>query len=86
MARAWDIDEVHEGGGGHLSASAIPTAFILAQYARTKISGKTLIVAVATDLHGRWGVECAPATGTRGQGRRPCRETSGVSLKDLTAD
>ncbi len=41
MARAWDIDEVHEGGGGHLSASVVPTAFILAQYAQTKISTLT---------------------------------------------
>lgn len=52
MARAWDIDEVHEGGGGHLSASVIPTAFILAQYSGKPISGKELIVsvAIATDL------------------------------------
>jgi len=52
MARAWDIDDVHEAGGGHLSASLVPTAFILAEYARTKITGKDLILAVAigTDL------------------------------------
>ena len=52
MARAWDIDDVHEGGGGHLGATIVTTAFILAQYARRKISGKDLIlaIAVATDL------------------------------------
>lgn len=37
MARAWDIDDVHEGGGGHLSASLVPTAFILAEYGRQKL-------------------------------------------------
>lgn len=52
MARAWDIDDVHEAGGGHLGASLVPTAFILAEYAQRKITGKDLIlaVAIATDL------------------------------------
>ena len=55
MARAWDFDDVHEGGGGHLSASIIPTAFVLAQGAPGKVSGKTflLAVALATDLVAR---------------------------------
>jgi 2-methylcitrate dehydratase PrpD len=52
MARAWDFDDVHEAGGGHLGASIIPTAFILAEYAPEKITGKDLILAIAlgTDL------------------------------------
>ena len=52
MARAWDIDDVHEAGGGHLSASLVPTALILAEYVGRRISGKELILAVAigTDL------------------------------------
>jgi len=51
-ARAWDFDDVHEGGGGHICASIIPTAFVLAQYSGRKISGKTLMLAIAlgTDL------------------------------------
>ena len=47
MARAWDLDDDHEGGGGHLCGSLIPTAMVLAQYAPTKISGRELILAVA---------------------------------------
>jgi len=52
MARAWDIDDVHEGGGGHICASLVPTAFILAEYAQAKVSGKDFIsvIAIATDL------------------------------------
>jgi 2-methylcitrate dehydratase PrpD len=52
MARAWDIDDVHEPGGGHLSASVIPTAFILAEHAQKKVTGRDLILAsaIGTDL------------------------------------
>ncbi len=55
MARAWDFDEVHEGGGGHLCASVIPTALVLAQCAGGKVSGKTLLLSLvlATDLIAR---------------------------------
>ncbi len=52
MARAWDIDDVHEGGGGHLGATIVTTAFVLAQYAGKKISGQNLMLGIAlgTDL------------------------------------
>jgi 2-methylcitrate dehydratase PrpD len=52
MARAWDIDDVHEPGGGHLSASIVPTAFILAEHAQKKVTGRGLILAsaIGTDL------------------------------------
>lgn len=54
-ARAWDFDDVHEGGGGHTCASIVPTAFVLAQYARKKVSGRELMLAIAigTDLAAR---------------------------------
>src|SRR5688572_27044343 len=55
MARGWDIDHVHEGGGGHFSASIVPTAFTIAEYVKRPISGKEFItaIAIATDLVAR---------------------------------
>lgn len=55
MARAWDFDEVHEGGGGHLCASVVPTAFVLAQCAPQPVSGREFLLGLvlATDLIAR---------------------------------
>src|SRR3954468_4511368 len=47
MARAWELDEAHENRGGHLSSSLVPTAFVFAQGAAKKITGRELILAVA---------------------------------------
>ena len=47
MARALDFGEVHEGGGGHLAETFVPVGFILAEYAKRRVSGKEYILAVA---------------------------------------
>lgn len=59
MARARDIDDVHEPGGGHLSATFVPTLFVLAEHAPRPISGKDYILAMAlgTDFSAR--IRCA---------------------------
>ncbi len=48
MARARDLDDVHEQGGGHLGATFVPAAYVLAEYANKAISGKDLILAIAS--------------------------------------
>jgi 2-methylcitrate dehydratase PrpD len=48
MARARDMDDVHEAGGGHLGASFVPAALALAELAQRKVSGREFIVAIAT--------------------------------------
>ncbi len=56
MARARDLDEVHYGGGGHLGATLVPSALVIAEYSKAlkgrAISGRTLILAyaIAADL------------------------------------
>lgn len=62
MARARDLDDVHEGGGGHLAATFVPAALILAEYAGRPVSGKELILAIAlgSDLSCR--LRCAMLT------------------------
>jgi len=56
MARARDLDEVHYGGGGHLGATLVPSALVIAEYCKffkgQAISGKELILAyaIAADL------------------------------------
>ncbi|MBI2858563.1 MAG: MmgE/PrpD family protein [Chloroflexi bacterium] len=54
-ARAWDLDDDHEGGMGHVSASTVPAALALAEYVRRPVSGKEFILvnALCTELHGR---------------------------------
>ncbi|MBI2831986.1 MAG: MmgE/PrpD family protein [Chloroflexi bacterium] len=51
MARALDFDDVHESGGGHINATMVPSALIIAEYSKTvkgrPISGKELIAALA---------------------------------------
>jgi 2-methylcitrate dehydratase PrpD len=56
MARARDLDEVHYGGGGHLGATLVPSALVIAEYSKLfkgqAVSGRTLILAyaIAADL------------------------------------
>lgn len=59
MARALDLDDVHEAGGGHLSASFVPASLVLAEYIKKPIHGRDLILAfaVGSDLSCR--LRCA---------------------------
>lgn len=56
MARARDLDDVHYGGGGHVGANIVPSAFVIAEYSKKckdrAIHGKELILAgaIAADL------------------------------------
>lgn len=51
MARARDLDEAHYGGGGHVGATIVPSAFVLAEYSKMfkgrAINGKDFILAHA---------------------------------------
>lgn len=47
MARALDLDDVHEAGGGHLSATVVPISLILAEYIGRPIKGKDAVLAIA---------------------------------------
>jgi 2-methylcitrate dehydratase PrpD len=51
MARARDLDEVHYGGGGHLGATLVPSAFTIAEYCKLvkqrAVHGKDFIAALA---------------------------------------
>lgn len=47
MARAIDLDGVHEAGGGHLPATFVPVSLIMAEYMQRPIHGKDLILAFA---------------------------------------
>jgi 2-methylcitrate dehydratase PrpD len=51
MARARDLDDVHQKGGGHLGANTVPPAFAISEYSKwvkgKAIHGKDLILAVA---------------------------------------
>jgi len=57
MARARDLDDVHEMGGRHVSASLVPAALAVSEYGKMikgkVINGKSLILALAlgSDLH-----------------------------------
>ncbi|UCH08141.1 MAG: MmgE/PrpD family protein [Deltaproteobacteria bacterium] len=68
MARARDLDEVHYGGGGHLGANIVPSAFVMAEYSKMHkektINGKDLILAhaIAADLLCRIPKAYAPGT------------------------
>ncbi len=62
MARALDFDDVHDTGGGHLSATFIPVSLVLAEYIKRPIKGRDLILAIAigSDLSCR--LRCAMTT------------------------
>lgn len=51
MARARDLDDVHEPAAMHLSAAIVPSAFVISEYSRSirnrLINGKDFIVAIA---------------------------------------
>jgi len=47
MARARDLDDVHEAGGGHLSATFVPASLVLAEHAERPVSGKEVILGIA---------------------------------------
>jgi len=51
MARARDLDDVHQKGGGHLGANIVPPAFVISEYSKLlkgkAIHGKDFISAVA---------------------------------------
>lgn len=51
MARARDLDDVHEQAGMHLSATIVPSAFIVSEYSQMNykkaINGKEFIAAIA---------------------------------------
>jgi len=56
MARARDLDEAHFGGGGHVGATIVPSAFAIAEYSKMfkgrAINGKDFLLAhaVGADL------------------------------------
>ena len=62
MARALDLDDVHESGGGHLAATFVPTAFVLAEYFQKPINGKELILAIAVGSDLSCRLRCALTT------------------------
>ena len=51
MARAWELDDVHEFAGTHVSASMVPAAFVLADYSkatgRGPVDGETFCAGLA---------------------------------------
>jgi len=51
MARALDLDDVHEPAAMHLSAAIVPSAFVISEYSKSikakAISGKDFIAAIA---------------------------------------
>jgi len=80
MARACEMDDVHEMAGAHLSASIIPSAFAIAGYSGVSknrpIDGKTFILSVTlgSDLHCRLrmaGREDGPERGWVGETYAP---------------
>ena len=52
ISRCIELDDVHEGGGGHLSVATVPAAFALAESATNQIDGRKFILAnaIASDL------------------------------------
>jgi 2-methylcitrate dehydratase PrpD len=72
MARARDLDDVHEPAAMHLSASIVPAAFAISEYSRMAknraVSGKDLIVAIALgcDFLGRLRLAGPGAIAERG--------------------
>jgi len=80
MARACEMDDVHEIAGTHVSASIIPSAFAIAGYSRVSknrpIDGKTFILSVTlgSDLNCRLrmaGREDGPEMGWVGETYAP---------------
>jgi len=80
MARACEMDDVHEMAGAHVSASIIPSAFAIAEYSRVSknrpIDGKTFILSVTlgSDLNCRLrmaGREDGPEMGWVGETYAP---------------
>lgn len=65
MARACDFDEVHENGGGHLSATTVPAAFALAEYCNKPVNGKDfiLISALCSEINCRIRIASGPPKG-----------------------
>lgn len=62
VARALDLDDVHEAGGGHLSATSVPVSLILAEYIQRPISGRELILAIAVGSDLICRLRCALTT------------------------
>ena len=62
MARALDFDDVHDGRGGHLSATFVPVSLVLAEYMQKPISGKELILAIAVGSDLSCRLRCALTT------------------------
>lgn len=62
MARALDLDDVHEVGGGHLSATFVPVSLILAEYIQRPINGRELILAIALSSDLSCRLRCALTT------------------------
>jgi 2-methylcitrate dehydratase PrpD len=54
MARALDLDDIHYDGGGHIGATIVPSALILAEYGKMTrdkvINGKEFITALTIGL------------------------------------
>lgn len=65
MARACDFDEVHENGGGHLSATTVPAAFALAEYCNKPVNGRDfiLISALCSEINCRIRIASGSPTG-----------------------
>lgn len=72
MARALDLDDVNESGGGHANATIVPSAFTICEYSKLfkdrTITGKDFILASAlgSDLNCR--LRMAGGEGTIGSG------------------
>lgn len=62
MARALDLDDVHETGGGHLSATFMPVSLLLAEYMQRPVSGRELILAIAMGSDLAIRIRCALTT------------------------
>ncbi len=62
MARALDLDDVHEAGGGHLSATFVPVSLVLAEYIQRPITGQELILAIAMSADLACRIRCALTT------------------------
>lgn len=47
MARCLELDDMHEGGGGHVSVNVVPASLVVAEWTKSHVSGKDLILAIA---------------------------------------
>lgn len=62
MARALDFGEVHEGGGGHLAETFVPTTLVLAECTSRPVTGKEFILAMALGAELSCRLRCALTT------------------------